>query len=288
MGKLFNRVRQATATTGTGTVTLGAASSGYQTLASAGAVTGDIVSYFIEDGTAWEVGVGIYNSVGPTLTRQLVQSSTGSLLTLTGSATVTCGANSMDLSPSLPGMQSGAYRFPLPINNTARTPTPGTGIFTFFDVQDHTRIQAYGSRTHSTGSGQAAFALYASGPNGFPTGSPLHGGGLITPTYSFVLTGYSGIDVILPRGRIWFAVCLAAGSTASFTDMVTTDVNLNWRRLWNFPTSLLGSESANNFGAMTKSGMTAGTWPTLSDSYGADAFTITNAFDMPNLYIRGF
>lgn len=102
MGKLFNRVRQATATTGAGTVTLGAASSGYQTLASAGAVTGDIVSYFIEDGTAWEVGTGTYTSAGTTLSRTVIQSSLGGTtpLTLSGSAVVTVAPNAGDLPAS--------------------------------------------------------------------------------------------------------------------------------------------------------------------------------------------
>lgn len=99
MPKQFNRVQQAVSgTPGTGTVTLGAATTGYQTLAAAGAVTGDSVPYVYKDGaTAWEVGVGTYNSTGPTLTRTLIQSSTGSLLSLTSSAVMTCMPNAADL-----------------------------------------------------------------------------------------------------------------------------------------------------------------------------------------------
>lgn len=78
-----DRVGQSTATTGTGTITLGSALSGYQALATGD--NGKIVHYTIKDGTAWETGYGTYTHSGTTLTRTLVASSTGSLLNLSGS-----------------------------------------------------------------------------------------------------------------------------------------------------------------------------------------------------------
>ena len=80
-----NRVKFTTATTGTGSVTVGAASSGFQTPASSGVATGERGHYAIEDGTAWETGEWEATST-TVFTRVLEQSSTAALLNLTGSA----------------------------------------------------------------------------------------------------------------------------------------------------------------------------------------------------------
>ena len=98
MTKLVNRAKMTSATTGTGTLTLGTAEAGYQSFADAGVVDGDVVRYVIEDGDAWEIGTGTYTASGTTLTRTPSESSIGGgALNLSGNAKVFVGAVEADL-----------------------------------------------------------------------------------------------------------------------------------------------------------------------------------------------
>lgn len=99
MAKLYNLARMTTATTGTGTITLGSAVASYVTFATAGVQNGDTVTYAIVDGNNREVGRGVYTSSGTTLTRATILESTNSNLAinLSGSAEVFITAAAEDI-----------------------------------------------------------------------------------------------------------------------------------------------------------------------------------------------
>jgi hypothetical protein len=97
MVTLVNRAKMSTATVGTGTLTLGAAETGFQSFADAGVADTNVVRYVLEESNAWEIGTGTYTASGTTLTRSLIESSTGSLLNLTGQGVVFLTAVASDL-----------------------------------------------------------------------------------------------------------------------------------------------------------------------------------------------
>ena len=73
---LKDRVQETTTTTGTGTVTLAGAVSGFQSFSAIG--NGNTCYYAIVGGTEWEVGLGTYTSSGTTLSRDtILESSNG-------------------------------------------------------------------------------------------------------------------------------------------------------------------------------------------------------------------
>ena len=113
MVKHANRAKMTTATTGTGTITLGSASDGYQSFADAGVSNGDTVRYVLEDGANnnFEIGTGTYTSSGTTLSRSVTESSNSdSAINLSGNASVFLAVAAQDLSPTvtLSGAVTGA------------------------------------------------------------------------------------------------------------------------------------------------------------------------------------
>jgi len=139
MLQFLNRVKMDTSTTGTGTITLGSAVSTFQTVTSAGGVTGDTYRYLIENDTDWEIGYGVYTSASQAFTRVLEQSSTGSLLNLPASGTTWAIIQSK--------LDAGAL-----VLIQTQTPT-GTGVVTFLNIpQYYTNLLITGAGRSTAGS----------------------------------------------------------------------------------------------------------------------------------------
>lgn len=197
MAGLLDRVKVSTATTGTGTVTLGSATSPYRTWAAAGVISGISYSYLIEDGTAWELGWGIYSSTGPTLTRNLISSSTGSLINLSGSATVACVANEMDIG-SLPPVPQIANNYinPDSVGFGTGTAAATANSINFYPFTRLAKVDAVAIEVTTLLAGNVRGALYTCHPT---TGLP-H---LLIEEGAAQSTGTTGIKAITFAAARW-------------------------------------------------------------------------------------
>ena len=83
-----DRVQETTTTTGTGTVTLAGAVTGFQDFSVIG--DGNTCYYAITSTNDWEVGIGTYTASGTTLSRDTIleSSNSGSAITLSGTSNV--------------------------------------------------------------------------------------------------------------------------------------------------------------------------------------------------------
>lgn len=99
-----------TATSGTGTVTLGSAVSGYLSFANAGVANAEVVTYVLEEGANREIGRGTYTSSGTTLSRDTVLNSTAggtTKITLAGAAQVFITAAAEDIEQAASATEAG-------------------------------------------------------------------------------------------------------------------------------------------------------------------------------------
>ena len=137
MVTLVNRAKVATVTSGTGTITLGAAEDGYQTFADAGVTDGAVVRYAIEDGTNFELGTGTYTASGTTLSRTPTESSNSdAAINLSGTAVVYVTATAADFLPPAANVS---------LDDTNLVVAESTNMQTFADKTDDALLKARGT-----------------------------------------------------------------------------------------------------------------------------------------------
>ena len=184
---LADRVRETTTSTGTGTITLGGAVSGFQSFSVIG--NNNTTYYTISGGTQWEVGIGTY--YGGTLARTtVIASSTGSKLDL--------AAGSKDVFVTYPAEKSVNQD----ANNRVLIPyTSGTtnvGSLNVGNATGHTDSGVIAGFTASeplylytslqnTDSGATSYASYAVNDGGHTAYGEL---GINNANYSYTAAGY--------------------------------------------------------------------------------------------------
>jgi sugar lactone lactonase YvrE len=171
MVKMVNRAKMSTPTTGTGTLTLGSAITGYQTFAASGVANADVVRYTLEDGAAWEIGLGTYTASGTLLSRTLEESSTGSLLNLSGNAEIFVTAAAADVTSDTANTASTLVARDASGNFSAGTVT-ADGLTVNADALIHgvTVGRGAGSVSTNTAVGLSALAANTSGANNVANG----------------------------------------------------------------------------------------------------------------------
>lgn len=186
---------------GTGAITLGSAVSGFQTFAAAGASSGQIVSYAIQDAAgAFEYGRGTYSSTGPTLTRTTIlgSSNSGSAINATAAAIVTATALAEDLNAYGVGFRNRLRNASAAINQRALS---GTVTLTA------------GQYGHDGFKGGASGSTYTFATSGIDTTLTITAGSLILPIEAGMIEGgsYAVSNAGTAQARVW----QGTGSTGS-------------------------------------------------------------------------
>lgn len=231
MATFVNRAKVSTSTTGTGTITLGAAEDGYQTFAAAGVGDGDSVRYTIEDGSNWEIGTGTYTASGTTLSRTPSESSNaGAAINLSGGAVVFVTALATDFtSPTYTNLTttgtvdfSGATVSDLGTVTTANI--DGGDIASAVTINKSPTVTLTGAITGSgtlTNLGNVSIATTATSD---PT---LTMAGDISGSATFTNLGNATLTATVVGGDVDTAAAWTTARTLSLTGAVTGSVSID-------------------------------------------------------------
>jgi hypothetical protein len=271
---LADRVQETTTSTGTGSVTLAGAVTGYQSFAVIG--NGNTTFYTIADqgGANWEVGIGTYSTTGPTLARTTVLSS----------------SNSGNLVPFTSGTKTVFVTYPSEqsVNLDASGNVSALGTIASGIWQGSTIGVAYGGTGVTSSSGANSVVLRDANQNitvnrvnQSNTNTTAAGGTTvltIASSYIQSLVGTGGQTYALPD-----ATTLTTGVAFLFNNLATGTLTIQ-----DYATATIGTIPSGGAGAvfLTNNATTGGTWDL--HAYLPEGVTFgTNAFNLGTSVISG-
>jgi hypothetical protein len=269
---VYDRVQETTSTTGTGSVTLDGAVSGFQSFAVVG--NGNTTFYTIVNGNQWEVGLGTYTSSGTTLSRDTIYSNSNgntSPITLSGSSFVFVtypAGRSVNLNASgnvtaLGTVSSGTWQ-----GSTVGVAYGGTGV-TASSGANSVMLRDSNQNVAVNRLNQANTSTTAAGGTTALTGAS---------TYIHSLVGTGGQTYTLPD-----ATTLATGVAFLFNNLATGTLTIQ-----DYATGPIGTIPTGGAGAvfLTNNGTTGGTWDL--HAYLPEGVTFgTNAFNLGTAIVSG-
>jgi len=204
---LADRVQETTTTTGTGSVTLGGAVSGFQSFAVVG--NGNTCYYTIVDGSAWEVGIGTYSTTGPTLARTTILSNSNGNV-----SPITLAAGSKSVFVTYPAEKS--------INLDASDNASPLGTVNSGTWQGSTVAVAYGGTGRTVGN----YSIYANEIHVGKDGNDTTGDGtlinpVLTITKALTLVGAGRNTVVVHPGSYSESPTVSSANTTIETTELT-------------------------------------------------------------------
>lgn len=297
--KLGNRVKvSVSGTPGTGSITLGSALTGFVSFATAGVANTDTLPYVIEDGAAWEIGVGTYSSTGPTLARTTItaSSNSNSAISATANAIVMLSPLAADLqstdtltSGTLPVARGGTGLTTLDAGRIpfgAGTSAFGNNANLFWDgsrlLLGSTTAQAGGAglipnlQLHGTTNGTSTYGVFGWGSAVTPFNQYNKSNSATIGTYSIVSNGaflgeigFAGDDgTAFARAASIRAIVASAPAAGSMPGALVFNTTPSGSTT---PTERLRIDSVGNIGVgtTTVSGITFGVAKTITGAAAA-------------------